>query len=192
MAALHYTKLAGCIALSITPRIHLDEYPKICNSPTSAIIALIRIPDVEVKALTISHIENVLKEETPRIHHGENQSERTIVCLPETNARALISIQDENIKEKAISHIENVLKEETPRIHHGENQSERTIVCLPETNARPLLAISDPIIKEKAIIKCMERLNGEIGAGMAGCIALHYYSVYLAGRTRVHTVIVRR
>jgi len=64
-----------------------------------------------------------------------------------------------------------------PRIHHGENQSERTIVCLPETNARPLLAISDPIIKEKAIIKCMERLNGEIGAGMTGCIALHYYSV---------------
>jgi len=44
----------------------VDEYPKICNSPTSAIIALIRIPDVEVKALTISHIENVLKEETPR------------------------------------------------------------------------------------------------------------------------------
>jgi len=52
----------------------VDEYPKICNSPTSAIIALIRIPDAEVKALTISHIENVLKEEAPRIHHGENQS----------------------------------------------------------------------------------------------------------------------
>jgi len=63
------------------------------------------------------------------------------------------------------------------RILDRDNQSERTIVCLPETNARPLLAISDPIIKEKAIIKCMERLNGEIGAGMAGCIALHYYSV---------------
>ena len=42
---------------------------------------------------------------------------------------------------------------------------ERTIVQLPEGTARPLLAISDPIIKEKAIIKCMERLNGEIGAG---------------------------
>ena len=111
--------LAVCVALSITPRIHLDEYPKICNSPTSAIIALIRIPDAEVKALTISHIENVLKEEAPRIHDRENQSERTIVQFP-------------------------------------------------EGTARPLLAISDPIIKEKAIIKCMERLNGEIGAGMAG------------------------
>jgi N6-adenosine-specific RNA methylase IME4 len=41
--------------------------------------------------------------------------ERTIVCLPETNARALISIQDENIKEKAISHIENVLNRKTPQ-----------------------------------------------------------------------------
>ena len=41
--------------------------------------------------------------------------ERTIVCLPETNARALISIQDENIKEKAISHIENVLNRKTPK-----------------------------------------------------------------------------
>jgi len=65
------------------------------------------------------------------------------------------------------------------RILDRDNQSERTIVCLPETNARALISIQDENIKEKAIIKCMERLNGEIGAGMAGW-------------TRVHTVIVRR
>jgi len=45
------------------------------------------------------------------------------------------------------------------------------MVGLPERVARPLIAIQDEEIKEKAIIKCMERLNGEIGAGMA---ALHY------------------
>jgi len=42
---------------------------------------------------------------------------------------------------------------------------ETTIVGLPEWSARPLIAIRDEEIKEKAIIKCMERLNGEIGAG---------------------------
>jgi len=42
------------------------------------------------------------------------------------------------------------------------------MVGLPERVARPLIAIQDEEIKEKAIIKCMERLNGEIGAGMAG------------------------
>ena len=42
---------------------------------------------------------------------------------------------------------------------------ETTIVGLPEGVARPLIAIQDEEIKEKAIIKCMERLNGEIGAG---------------------------
>jgi len=42
---------------------------------------------------------------------------------------------------------------------------DKTIVFLPEGSARPLIAIQDEEIKEKAIIKCMERLNGEIGAG---------------------------
>jgi len=56
------------------------------------------------------------------------------------------------------------------RILDRDNQSERTIVCLPETNTRPLLAISDPIIKEKAIIKCMERLNGEIPKKSRVCL----------------------
>ena len=42
---------------------------------------------------------------------------------------------------------------------------EQTIVCLSETAARPLFAIRDENIKEKAILKCQERLKGEIGAG---------------------------
>jgi len=92
---------------------------KICNSPTSAIIALIRIPDAEVKALTISHIENVLKEEAPRIHLDEYPK----ICNSPTSAIiALIRIPDVEVKALTISHIENVLKEEAPR---GEYQSIR-------------------------------------------------------------------
>lgn len=41
--------------------------------------------------------------------------ERTIVCLPENNARPLISIQDAEVREIAISHIENALNRKTPQ-----------------------------------------------------------------------------
>lgn len=42
---------------------------------------------------------------------------------------------------------------------------EFTMVNLPERAARPLFAIRDENIKEKVILKCQERLKGEIGAG---------------------------
>jgi len=97
MAALHYTKLAGCIQLSESIGAILHGQP--------AIISMIMSGNRK------RHIDIA----RTRVRNCENQSERTIVCLPETNARALISIQDENIKEKAISHIENVLNRKTPK-----------------------------------------------------------------------------
>jgi len=42
-----------------------EEHSEISECSTHAILVLARIPDPEVKALTISHVEKVLKEETP-------------------------------------------------------------------------------------------------------------------------------
>jgi len=44
----------------------VDEHADFCNCSTDAILTLMRIPDENVKDLTISHIKNVLKEEMPR------------------------------------------------------------------------------------------------------------------------------
>ena len=43
----------------------VDEHSDMSECATRAIVSLMRIPDEEVKALTISHVENLLKKETP-------------------------------------------------------------------------------------------------------------------------------
>jgi hypothetical protein len=45
--------------------VFVDEHSAIADCATTAILTLMRIPDPEVKALTISHVENALKEKTP-------------------------------------------------------------------------------------------------------------------------------
>jgi len=63
---------------------------------------------------------------------------------------------------------------------------DKTIVFLPEGSARALISIQDENIKEKAIIKCMERLNGEIGAGRGNTKKLTVGDVAKIIRTVAH------
>jgi len=56
---------AGYVDVVKQATVFVDEHPAMDNCATRAIIALMRIPDQNVKDLTIRHVENALKEKTP-------------------------------------------------------------------------------------------------------------------------------
>jgi hypothetical protein len=133
----------------------VDEHADFCNCSTDAILTLMRIPDEDVKDLTISHIKTVLKEEMPRggkkypyVTENQIKAFRARFELQVSNARQKEATRLRKEAEKKYAEIKEIADAEEKKRENAESLG-------------VVLKVKDPITEAKRseAKKELDRLN---------------------------------
>lgn len=141
----------------------VDEHPAIENCGTTAIKALMTIPDEEVKSLTISHVENLLKEKTPS--GGTKRGGFTENQMKAFRARFELQVAESRNKDASRRRKEAAEKyAAAKKITDAEEAKKENAAWLGV-----VLKIKDPASEatKEAAIKELERLKESLGVQVA-------------------------